>query len=194
MRRLVSLAIGGLVATWLWAEVVNRRASGRRLGTAPYAAGTRAVVVLGFGDRGERANAINRFRVRAGLRTLRPGSVLVLCGGCVEGHVPEAELLARYARERGYRGGIRLDTTSTTTRENIENAIPLIEDASTIAIVSHPPHAEVGREILWELRPDLAARLVRGEDYRFGETPLVKIVAAARIVLYRMRPAGVSPR
>lgn len=47
-----------------------------------------AVVVLGYRNRGARANYINRYRVRAGLRSLDPAtddSVLVLCGGTVAG-------------------------------------------------------------------------------------------------------------
>lgn len=189
MRRLLALLVVALTAgVFAWAEYTDWRASHRRLGTAVAAGGSEAVVVLGFRNRSGRANAINRYRVRVGLRSMNPeasSSVLVLCGGTVAGDVPEAELLARYARERGYRGEIRLDTTSTTTWENIRNAIPLIGDAETIIIASHSQHAEAGREYLWTLRPDLAARLVRGKDYRFGEIPLVKPIAAYRAARHR---------
>ncbi len=180
------VAGSALAALWLWAEAVNARATFRALGRAPAADGREAIIVLGFGNRGDSANAINRFRVRAGLRSrTRADSVLVLCGGCVEGDIPEADLMARYARARGHDGELRLDRTSTSTRENIENAIPLIEDAAVIRVISHAPHGQVGREILEELRPDLARRLARGEEYRFGESPLVKVVAAVRIAQYR---------
>jgi hypothetical protein len=195
-----------MVGVWLfaWAEYVGWRASHRLLGddTAAHdddaydtaGSGTEAVVVLGYRNRGRRANFVNRYRVRVGLRSLRLDSgrsVLVLCGGTVGGDVPEAELMARYARERrGYTGAIRLDTLSTTTQENIQHAIPLISDAATIKIVSNSPHAEVGRGYLWELRPDLATRLVRGEDYRFGEAPLLKIAAAFIAARHRTRGAG----
>ncbi|KRC63177.1 hypothetical protein ASE14_01880 [Agromyces sp. Root81] len=137
--------------------------------------------MLGYRNRGARANHLNRYRVRAGLRSLHPHateSVLVLCGGGVAGTVPEAELMARYARRRGCAGTIRLDRESTTTWENIQNAIPLIEHADAIKIVSNSLHAEKGRAYLWKLRPDLAARLVRAEDHRFGELALVKPLAA----------------
>ena len=43
-----------------------------------------AVVVLGFRNRGRRANVVNRWRVRLGLRARQPElgpSRLVLCGG-----------------------------------------------------------------------------------------------------------------
>jgi hypothetical protein len=139
-------------------------------------------VVLGYRNRGERANYINRYRVRAGIRSLdrtATESFLVLCGGDVAGDTSEAEVMARYARERrGYTGAIRLDRDSRTTWENIQNAIPLIEAADTIKIVSNSLHAEKGRTYLRTLRPDLADRLVRAEDYRFGEITLAKPLAA----------------
>ena len=210
----------------------------------------KAVVVLGFANRGARANFVNRYRVRAGLRSLgtrgrrgaklrplesdglqapasrrasavrrestirqssgdvsisesravfadasvsgivRPSAVsdiarasaaaevLVLCGGAVSGPVPEAEAMENYARARGYAGPIRLDRESRSTLQNIENAIPLIEDAASVAIVSNSVHALKGRILLRKLRPDLADRLVRGADYRFGEQILVKPIAA----------------
>ncbi|OAP87076.1 hypothetical protein A4H34_03950 [Peptidiphaga gingivicola] len=104
--------------------------------------------------------------------------VLVLCGGAVSGPVPEAEVMESYARARGYEGPIRLDRESRSTLQNIENAIPLIEDAASVAIVSNSVHALKGRILLRGLRPDLADRLVRGADYRFGEQILVKPIAA----------------
>ena len=233
----------------------------------------KAVVVLGFANRGARANFVNRYRVRAGLRSLEAAGrqraklrslesdglrgigfqrgsatrcesavprrsvrqssgaalvsgsgrafadasvsgfghtstvsstahssavsgiasasalsgiayasaaadVLVLCGGAVSGPVPEADVMENYARARGYAGPIRLDRESRSTLQNIENAIPLIEGADSIAIVSNSVHALKGRILLRELRPDLADRLVRGADYRFGEQILVKPIAA----------------
>lgn len=138
--------------------------------------------MLGYKNRGTRANYVNRYRVRAGLRSQEPSatlSVLVFCGGAVASDISEAELMARYARdERGYTGPIRLDRDSSTTWENIQNAIPLVEDADTIKIVSNSLHAEQARAYLWQLRPDLAERLVRAQDYRFGELALVKPLAA----------------
>lgn len=86
--------------------------------------------------------------------------------------------MASYARARGFTGTIRLDTESATTWENIQNAIPLIEDADSIKIVSNSLHAEKGRVYLWKLRPDLARRLRCGADYRFGEIVLLKPAAA----------------
>lgn len=172
------LALAGVLA---WGEWVNWRASRRGLGPGVTAPRSEAVVVLGFGNRHRRANLVNRYRVRAGIRSLDgrvPDRVLVLCGGAVEGSRPEADVMADYARERGYSGAVLLERESTTTWENIVGAIPLVEGADAIKIVSDPLHALKGRIYLRMLRSDLAARLVRGRDYRFGELVLLKPVAA----------------
>lgn len=194
MRRLIlPLAVAATAAglsLLAWAEYVNWRASHRALGVSVAADGIEAVVVLGYRDRGPKANFVNRYRVRVGLRSQSPRareSVLVLCGGSVGGDIPEADLMARYARSRGYAGRILLDSTSTTTQENIENAIALVEDADAIKVVSNSPHAAVGRAYLRNLRPDLADRLARGADYRFGEAPLLKVAAAVIAGRYHAR-------
>ncbi|MGW0228418.1 hypothetical protein ACWDWO_08890 [Actinopolymorpha singaporensis] len=66
-----------------WAEAVHWRAS-RRLAN-PDREGTEAVVVLGYRNPDEsRANAMNRWRARAGLRSVdpaAPSSRVVFCGG-----------------------------------------------------------------------------------------------------------------
>jgi hypothetical protein len=83
--------------------------------------------------------------------------------------------MAGYATKKlGYEGELALDMTSRSTWENVRNAIPLIEDAARIKVVSHSLHAEKARAYLQHLRPDLAARLVGGKDYRFGEWLLAK--------------------
>lgn len=195
MRRLLLIltaaAATAAVSVLAWAEAVHRRTSREALGGASVPGGREAVVVLGYRDAGPRANFVNRYRVRVGLRSQSPRaseSVLVLCGGPVGGAVPEAELMARYARELGYTGPIRLETASRTTAENIRNAIPLIAEADTIKVVSNAPHAVVGRRYLWELRPDLAQRLARGDDARLGEAPVLKVAAAIIAARHRATP------
>jgi len=139
------------------------------------------IVVLGYKNRGERANLVNRYRIRAALRSRHGNNNvrLILSGGSVSGRVPEAELMARYARNhRGYNGEIVTETASRSTWENIQNILPYIEDASHIKIVSNSLHAEKGRAYLWALRPDLAEKLVKAEEYRFGEMILLKPVMA----------------
>lgn len=146
--------------------------------------------MLGYRNRGSRLNYMNRYRVRLGVRSLDAAaieSVLVLCGGPVGSEVPEAELMERYVRtELGYSGPILLDVVSRSTWENVQNAIPLIEHAESIKIVSNSLHAERARRFLWTLRPDLADRLSRGSDYRLGDATVVKPLAAF-IGLRRLR-------
>jgi hypothetical protein len=183
-----------LVAVLLWGELEHWRAARRGMGTRPGDRGTgEVVVVLGFRNRGRRANFVNRWRVRAGLRSRQPGSGpsrLVLSGGPAAGPVSEAELMAAYARgPRGYAGPLATETRSLTTWQNVQNVIPLIADADRIKIVSDPLHAERARAFLWEQRPDLAQRLVPAADYRFGELALIKPVIAARRLRNRRKPA-----
>ena len=185
-------AVGAAAAAVLvWGEVVHWRSSRRRLGGQPAPGPREAVVVLGYRNRTDRANLINRYRVGAGIRSQsrtsqspasqRPTSqgVLVLSGGSVGGPIPEAEVMARYAREvLHFKGELVTETESRSTWENIRNVIPLIESADRIKIVSNSVHAEKGRLYLARLRPDLAERLVQAEDYRFGELILLKPVIA----------------
>ncbi|MFI6308891.1 YdcF family protein [Nocardia fusca] len=167
------LLIAG-VAVLAWGEWVNWRSSRRLVGSATGA--SEAVVVLGFRNAAPTANALNRWRVRAGLRSCDPrlDTLMVFCGGAVAGARTEAELMAAYARERGWSGPVALDTASRSTWENLENALALIDAADRIKIVSNPLHAEQARRYLAVMRPDLADRLVRGAEYRFGEWTFLK--------------------
>lgn len=95
------------------------------------------------------------------------------------GNVAGAELMACYAREScGYAGELTIEADSRSTWENLQNAIPMIEDADRIKIVSNSLHAEKARFYLWQHRPDLAERLVPAMDYQFGELILIKPVMA----------------
>ena len=186
-----TIAVATVIAVALAADVYHwlssRRGLPRRRTTPPR---VEAIVVLGYGNRGVRANAVNRYRVRAGIRSIDPRvprTVLVLSGGAVHSSVPEARIMARYARERGYRGPIALETGSRSTRENLREIIPLIEDADSIAIVSNSPHAEMARAALAEQRPDLASRLRRAADHRFGEVLPFKILGTVVSIRHRRR-------
>lgn len=175
------IPLATIALAFLWGEAIQWRSSRRRLGNQPRPGGREVVVVLGYQNPG-RINRMNKHRVRCGLRSIDPGAAettVLMCGGAVTGPIAEATLLERYAREvLGYTGAIALDTRSYTTWENIENAIPHLEDADVIKIVSLPIHGEKARAHLAFLRPDLAARVVRGKDYRFGEIPIAKFVGA----------------
>lgn len=196
LRRTASIAAGILAAigagVLAWGELLHWHASRRGLTDAHPGTGKHAVVVLGYRNAGTRANLINRGRVRAGIRSIdtrAAESVLVLCGGAVAGDISEAQIMAAEARHQGYTGPILLEARSRTTWENIAFAAPLIENAERIAVVSDSMHAEFAREYLREQRPDLAARLVRGSDYRFGESILIKPIAAVIAIRERRRTA-----
>ena len=150
------------------------------------AAGPReAVVVLGFRNRGARANLVNRWRVRAALRSIDPGrdSFVVFSGGPVGSEVAEARIMAAYAAEIGYVGPVVLEETSRTTWENVSHVVPLVEDVDTIKIVSQPSHALKARVYLRRQRPDLADRLAPARDHVLGEWLPAKPVLAVHGLL-----------
>ncbi|WP_194814679.1 YdcF family protein [Nocardia sp. XZ_19_385] len=180
MRKRTRLTVGGLVLVLLWGEWANWRAARRGVGSAR--GDSEVVVVLGYRNSGARANAMNRWRVRAGLRSIDSGAVdsrVLFCGGACAGPHSEAALMAAYARDiRGYRGAFVLEEKSRSTWENISFAIPFLQDADRIKIVSVPLHAEKARRYLARQDPDLASRLVPGAEYRFGEwMPLKPLLA-----------------
>ncbi|RSM90389.1 YdcF family protein [Kibdelosporangium aridum] len=189
-KPLVVLGILGLAA---WGEFVHWRASRAHVHER-LPARSEAVVVLGYRNAGgDRANALNRWRMRAALRSIDPGmasSILVCSGASGTASVSEAALLARYAAERGFTGTVKLEDQSQSTWQNVENVIPLIEDAEQIKIVSNPLHAQKARLYLRHQRPDLADRLVRAADYRLGEAWPIKPLFA----LYGLRDLARSKR
>lgn len=177
--RVLLSAVGLVAVAILWGEVVHWRASRRLTSPAGPEAGTEAIVVLGYRNpSSEQANVLNRWRVRAGLRSIDPrasSTRLVFSGGPYE-----AAVMARYATERcGFTGAVVVEDMSRTTWENIENVVPLIDDVDRIKIVSNPLHAQKARLYLQRQRPDLATRMVRSADYRFGEWALFKPLFAA---------------
>lgn len=87
--------------------------------------------------------------------------------------------MADYAKSvLEFDGTVFLEDQSRTTWENVANVIPLLEDVDRIKIVSQPAHALKARAYLRRQRPDLADRLVPGDDYRPGEWLIVKPLLA----------------
>ncbi|RCH64950.1 YdcF family protein [Streptomyces sp. SDr-06] len=180
MRRRTGLTIAG-AATLAWGEWLNWRWS--RALTGEGGGESEAVVVLGYRNPQATANFINRWRVRAGIRSVDADRArethVIFSGGAPGGGVAEAELMADYAQSvLGFDGSVLLEDKSTTTWENITNVIPLLEDVDRIKIVSQPAHALKARAYLRRQRPDLAKRLVRADDYRPGEWLIVKPLLA----------------
>ncbi|MCK1796666.1 YdcF family protein [Streptomyces sp. XM4193] len=183
MRRAATGLVATGIAVLAVSEWLNRRWSRMLVGNSRGA--STAVVVCGYRNPRTRANLINRWRVRAGIRSLEADQAedarLIFSGGATSGSAAtEAQLMAEYARsELGFNGTVLLEDRSTTTWENITNVIPLLEEADRIKIVSQPAHALKARAYLLRQRPDLAEKLVRAEDYRPGEWLFAKPLFAA---------------
>ncbi|MGW6542466.1 YdcF family protein [Streptomyces massasporeus] len=180
MRRRTGLAMAG-VAALAWGEWLNWRWSRTLVGSSRGARA--AVVVLGYRNPQATANSINRWRVRAGIRSSTADGAQRTCvifsGGATSSGATEAQLMADYAKSvLGFNGTVLLEDQSTTTWENITNVIPLLEEVDRIKIASQPAHALKARAYLRRQRPDLAERLVRAEDYRPGEWMVVKPLLA----------------
>lgn len=138
--------------------------------------------MLGFRNPRATANFINRWRVRAGIRSAAAdarGTRVIFSGGSTGSDVAEAQLMADYARSAlAFDGTVLLEDKSATTWQNVTNVIPLLEDVDRIKIASQPAHALKARAYLRRQRPDLAKRLVRADDYRPGEWTAVKPLLA----------------
>jgi hypothetical protein len=170
---------GGVLVALAWSEWMNWRWSRTLVGTA--SGGSEAVLVLGYRNPQPAANVVNRWRVRAGIRSLdgRGRSCIVFSGGSSGGGPSEAALMADYAaRVLGRTHGFELEENSGSTWENVANSIPLLEGFDRIKVVSNPPHALKARAYLWRQRPELAQKLVRSGDYRFGEHVMLKPILA----------------
>lgn len=169
------------VAALAWSEWLNWRWSRSLVGNGGGAA--EAVVVLGYRNPRATANFINRWRVRAAIRSVAAdsahGTRVIFSGGATGGGAAEAQLMADYAKSvLAFDGTVILEDQSGTTWENIMNVIPLLEDVDRIKIASQPAHALKARAYLRRQRPDLAERLVRADDYRPGEWVIVKPLLA----------------
>ncbi|MEE1799654.1 YdcF family protein [Streptomyces sp. JV176] len=180
MRRRTGLAIAGAAAV-AWGEWLNWRWSRALVGSGGGA--SEAVVVLGYRNPQPTANVINRWRVRAGVRSIAADNArdtrMIFSGGATANCATESELMADYAKSvLEFDGTVLLEDQSTTTWENITNVIPLLEDVDRIKIASQPAHALKARAYLRRQRPDLAEKLVRADDYRAGEWMVAKPLLA----------------
>jgi uncharacterized SAM-binding protein YcdF (DUF218 family) len=180
MRRWTGWAVAGAVALG-WGEWVNWRWSRTLVGHRGGA--SEAVVVLGYRNPQATANFINRWRIRAGLRSIATGNGrdtrVIFSGGANHTDTAEARLMADYAKSvLGFHGTVFLEDRSRTTWDNITNVIPLLEDVDRIKIASQPAHALKARAYLRRQRPDLAERLVPAGDYRPGEWLIAKPLLA----------------
>lgn len=84
-------------------------------------------------------------RVDKGMMLADKGVVATLAmtgGRDNENYRIEADLMAAYAKEKGYTGTILVETKSRSTKENLEFSAPLLKSAniSSVIIVSEPYH------------------------------------------------------
>lgn len=145
--------------------------------------------MLGFANRGPRANLVNRTRARAAVRSAasEATTTIVCSGGAVRGTTPEAWVLASYIRDTlGWQGPIVMEEESRSTWENVRNVIPHLERAQWITFASNVLHAEKARAYLEIIRPDLARRLSPSND-RPSPRDLVVRVPSVIFGLWKLR-------
>ena len=110
-----------------------------------------AIVVLGAAVWADGPSPTLRRRVMHGARLFHdtPGAVVICCGGLGKHPPTEAEAIAMLLREAGVPdSAIRLEDTSTNTRENLRFALPILGTLGLhrIVIVSdafHLPRAKL---------------------------------------------------
>lgn len=190
--KIVAIAITLAAAAIAWSEFSTWRASragirSDRLDLSLRESGD-TVIVLGFrSSKSGIPNVIQRWRCRIAVRSADPeSSTLLFTGGPrSDGGRSEAAIMAAYTVETlGWpRHRVRLEELAGTTWENIAFCIPLLQDAGSIAIASNTFHARRARRYLAEQSPELAGRLRRADDYRFGELAALKPLLA----LYEQR-------
>ena len=127
------------------------------------------MLVLGFRSAADdRVNWLQRWRTRIAVRSAdRSTALFVFSGGAVRGRIPEAEIMAEYGirRLRIPPANVALEPRATSTRENIEFALPWLREAGTIRIASNTFHARRARGYLRELDPALWHRLAPTRDH-----------------------------
>ena len=141
-----------------------------------------AIIVLGCPtDPDGTPSFMQRYRCRIAVRSRNQRaerSVLVFTGRSrnAPGIPSEAADMAQYAREAlGVADeDIVLEEESQYTWENIALSLPLVRDFPVVKVASNTWHARRGRRYLRRQAPELAHRLRRAGDYRFGELLLLK--------------------
>jgi uncharacterized SAM-binding protein YcdF (DUF218 family) len=173
-------------------ELLHWSASGWDL-PAPAPIGRCALIVLGYPTkRNGELGAVQRWRVEMAKRALDQlgADLVVFSGASSKGRPAEGDAMAAYAEVLGVPGRlIATEGRASTTWENVEFSMPLLENFDRLAFVSDPLHAARARRYLKAQRPELAGRLVSAGEYRVLERWWLKVPAAAYelLELYRTR-------
>jgi len=161
-----------------------------------------ALLVLGHPTkRSGELGPVQRWRVETAQRALeRLGAELVIFSGSASrGRPAEGDAMSAYAELLGVPARlIAVESRASTTWENVEFSMPLLENFDRLAFVSDPLHAARARRYLKQQRPELAGRLVSAGEYRLLERWWLKVPAAGYelLELYRSQhslrrpPAG----
>ena len=145
---------------------------------------TVTVLVPGYGGR---VGAVERWRMAVAVRTLSAhgGGRLV-----VSGHGGEAERLAALAPTGTE---VLIESTATSTLENVERSLPFLLDAEQLAVASDRFHRRRALGYLQDLAPDLLTRVVRPE-YGWREGWWMDAAGAVYESLLRARRAATPVR
>jgi hypothetical protein len=187
--RWAALTSGGVVAA---SELLHWSASGWDL-AAPAPHGRCALMVLGYPTkRSGDLRAVQRWRVEMAKRALDllDAELIVFSGSASKGRPAEGDAMAAYAAVLGVPARlIATESRASTTWENVEFSLPMLENFDRLAFVSDPLHAARARRYLRVQRPDLAGHLVSAGEYRFLERWWLKVPAAGYelLELYRTR-------
>ena len=155
----VGVAVAGAVAL---SEILHWRAS-RSAKSISETEGSCGLVVLGYRPKRDgSAHPVQRWRVNIAARSATESQVapIVMSGG-PHGNGPSvASVLADYAELIGINADLLVvEERATTTGENIEFSLPMVEDCGAIAFCSDPMHAARARRYTLLRRPDLEGRL-----------------------------------
>lgn len=174
--------------------------------------GTTGLIVLGFPSRRDATpGSVQRWRVAIAERTWqRVGNRdrIVFSGGPTDGQaVSEAKVMADLALDERWLDPdgivdptvVMIEDQSTSTWENVDFSLPLVDECDQIVIVSDALHAARAIRYATKLRPELADRFYGADFYRFGEAwwikPFSLLDATAKWALLRYHSTtGVRPR
>jgi uncharacterized SAM-binding protein YcdF (DUF218 family) len=180
LLRTAAVMVAGTIAA---SEYAHWRSSKWYMPQHPPTSGPCALIVLGFPTRlnGE-PHPVQVWRVDLARRAFDAlgASRVVFSGGPSKGRPAEAEAMAAYARRKFMPPeAIEVETAATSTWQNVQFSLPLVNNYDRVAFVSDPLHAARARRYLRAQDPELANRLVSAGEYQLLEHCWLKIAFVA---------------